>query len=239
VGLAYKGIDYACSGLIEADIRWTVNDNTPPGRLPITYDTWYDRRAGRTREPYELYDSEVLTVKDTTWRTSLNPQFARGFVGTDMYDLNCWDEDGNPVVIDCHRADGKGGTANLGNWMIVYHNNYTFANTGNTPRDFTVYLHAGGHYIAVRDRDGNVLDAQLKCHPIIDTNEAKENDARYVKRGSQYWPIVEGRPYWDVFKERAEMAAVTVQPNSVEQVTLEYVILANSNGGIVHWVTVG
>jgi len=93
--------------------------------------------------------------------------------------------------------------------------------------------------VVLRDRDGNVLDAQLKCHPIIDTNPDKEAMTdKYVKRGLQYWPIVEGRPYWEVFKERAEMAAVTVAPNSVEQVTLEYVILANSNGGIVHWVTV-
>ena len=38
--------------------------------------------------------------------------------------------------------------------------------------------------------------------------------------------------------DRALVYTVTVEPMSYVQFTVDYLILANSNGGTVHWITV-
>ena len=107
-------------------------------------------------------------------------------------------------------------------------------------RTFKIYKKgavSGALVVAVRDRDGNVLSGSLKCHPIIARGHNPDYpESNYIKRGGLYWPIVEGKPYYEIFESRALMTSVVVQPKSVEQITLEYVILGNSNGGIEHWV---
>ena len=44
------------------------------------------------------------------------------------------DENGNPICIDSDHFDGLGYTANIGNWMIDYMENYTLVNHGNNER---------------------------------------------------------------------------------------------------------
>ena len=48
------------------------------------------------------------------------------------------DKDGNEICIDSDHYDGLGYTANIGNWMIDYMENYTFVNHGKEDRTITV-----------------------------------------------------------------------------------------------------
>ena len=205
----YKGTD-PTMGLIEADIAWTVNDNTPQGRLPVIYETQYDRRAARQRTPYNLYENtETYVIEGRSWTTSLNPQDGNHrSLGTDMSIFHGVDTEGNPILIDTLRADGDGNPANLGNWMIVYHSNYTFANAGDTERSFTIFQRGGTFFTAIRDRDGNVLQADMRVAPAVGQSA----------------------------DERFEIYTVTVAPRTVEQITVDWLILANSYGGMTHSV---
>ncbi|MCL2546068.1 MAG: hypothetical protein FWE06_02580 [Oscillospiraceae bacterium] len=242
----YKGIDDAM-GLIETDAGWTVNDLTPAGKLPVWYKNSFDPTVKNfedtgelaKREPYAVYNSQENLVEGDEWENALNSQNNRRAVGTDMSSFRCITEDGKEVFLTNDCADGAGRPGNFGNWMIPYQDNFTLANTGTKPRTFKIYKKgaiAGALNVVIRDRDGNPLSAKLNCHAIIDKDESKANDPRYVERDGNYWPIVDGRPYWEHHHERALAAEVTVAPNSVEQLTVEYIILGNSNGGIVHWV---
>ena len=241
----YKGIDTAF-GLIEASFEWTVSDRTPSGRLPVIYKNQYDESVAQIkspehrRKPYEMYNNKEYIIEGDSWQTSLNPQNHRSAIGTDMTAFHCVDSSGKPVIIDCLRADGGGFPGNFGNWMISYQDNFTFYNTGDTARTFKIYKKgavSGALIAVVRDRDGNVLSGGLKCHPIIaGERNADYPESNYIKRGGLYWPVVEGKPYYEIVDSRALTACVVVQARSVEQVTVEYVILGNSNGGIEHWV---
>ena len=236
----YKGIDTAM-GLIETNAAWTVNDKTPSGKLPVFYHNQYDDNAAEQRTPYALYNNTKHKIESDSWQTALNPQNDHTAIGTDMSDFHCVDTQGNPVVVDCLRADGGGNPGNLGNWMIPYQDNFTFCNTGDKARTFRIFKQgafSGALSVVVRDRDGNVLSADLRCHPIIAKAPREGVDVnQYVLQGEQYWPIVDGEPYFKHLDRRAEMASISVAPHSVEQITVEYLILANSNGGIKHWVT--
>jgi hypothetical protein len=204
----YKGTD-PTMGLIEADIRWTVNDSTPAGRLPVVYETQYDRRSQRQREPYELYNNETYEIEGRSWSVALNPNDGnRQSIGTDMSVFHCVDIEGNPILIDTLRADGDGWPANLGNWMIVYHNNYTFSNAGDTERKFTLYQRGGTFSTVIRDRDGRVLEADLRIAPAVGQSA----------------------------DERFEIYTVTVPPRTVTQITVDWLILGNSYGGMNHYV---
>jgi hypothetical protein len=237
----YKGIDTAM-GLIETNASWTVNDKTPPGKLPVFYENQYDDTAATPREPYTMYNSVKHKIEGDVWQTALNPQNTHDAIGTDMSDFHCVDDAGNPVVVDCLRADGGGMPGNLGNWMIPYQDNFTFINTGSKTRTFSIYKQgavSGALAVILRDRDGNVLKADLKCHPIIADKPREGIDENwYVFKDGLYWPIVDGEPYYKHIEKRSLMATVTVKPKSVEQLTVEYLILANSNGGIRNWVSV-
>jgi len=244
----YKGIDDAM-GLIETNASWTVNDKTPAGRLPVWYKNYRDPNVVRFDDagelnrvaPYAPYNSIEHTIEGDEWHSALNPQNSPLSVGTDMSSFRCTTTDGKEVFLTNDIADASGRPGNFGNWMIPYQDNFTFANTGDKPRTFKIYklgAISGALNVLIRDRDGNPISAELNCHAIVDRNPDKANDPRYVERGGHYWPIVDGRPYWEHHEERALAHTITVPPKSVEQVTVEYLILGNSNGGIKHWVEI-
>jgi hypothetical protein len=252
----YKGTD-PCHGLIEAGFAWTVNDSTPPGRLPVKYTVSYDDTAYENFEPFRVYGSKTYPKVTDKWYNGLNPHGFRDGVGTDMTEFHCVDGDGNPVVYDCLRADATGKPGNFGNWMITYQENYTFYNTGQSPRTFSLHvkgMQVGTLAVLLRDAEGNVTDSLLQCHPLtcdrlLDFMEAD----KYVVRDNPqpdwikgifpvtrtYWPVIDGVPYYDLVEARAKVAEIAVAPQSVERVTLEYVLLGNSSGGMVHWAEVG
>lgn len=238
----YKGTDPHL-GLIEANLKWTVNDQTPAGRLPVTYDTMYDDNADKVTEPYAEYNSTSHTVNDDEWLTALNPQNNHTAVGTDMMVFNCVDTEGNPLIIDNEHTDGRGEPANTGNWMVTYNDNITLVNSGTRARTFKVYKAGatGGCLMScIRDKDGKVYNPMMNIHPILYTGElpATADPSKYVLHNNIYWPIIDGVPFYDMLDDRALVYTVTVEPMSYVQFTVDYLILANSNGGTVHWITV-
>ena len=241
-GAQYKGTD-PHQGLIEANLKWTVNDLTPAGRLPVTYESLYDNKASKVTEPYAEYNSTSHKIKGGEWLTSLNPQNAHTAVGTDMMVFNCVDTDGNPLLIDTEHTDGLGETGNFGNWMVPYNDNITLVNSGSKARTFKVYKAGatGGCLMScIRDKDGAVLNTLMNIHPILyySSLPATADPDNYVLYNGIYWPVIDGVPLYDMLEDRALVYTVTVEPMSYVQFTVEYLILANSNGGIRHWITV-
>ncbi|MGN0172599.1 MAG: hypothetical protein ACI39E_07425 [Acutalibacteraceae bacterium] len=207
-GLQYKGRDDH-QGLIESNMCWTVNDKTPSGRLPVTYQTSYDELATRKGRAYQEYNNREHTRTDTYWVTNINPQNAHDGVGTDMMTFACETTDGEPIVIDNDHADGYGTMANLGNWMVDYHDNYTFINDGDTPRTFTIQKRATGALMAmVLDRDGNVLATKCTIQQI-DGTKTEYNTKLYT---------------------------LEVAPHSVEQITVSFLLMGNSGGYVYHFI---
>lgn len=242
-GSQYKGTDYN-QGLIESNITFIVNDLTNNGKLPVKYTNEYDSEYASKTTPYEKYSPAENTVTGNEWVTSLNPNSTQKAIGTDMMVFEYIDEDGKQITIDNYHADGRGKPANTGNWMVQYTDNFMLINAGEKARKFKIYKQgaiSGALFTMVRNDKGEILDARMKANPYhfasLDSVFAGVDKELLVKKDGWYWFKVEdGRPYIDVVKERSLVYEVTVQPMSAERVSVDYLILGNSNGGIKHWV---
>lgn len=141
--------------------------------------------------------------------THLNPQNDHRAVGMDMVEFIWHDQNGKPIVIDNHHADGCGQPANTANWMIEYQDHFTFINQGDTER--TVVLHLRDHgtlAILVRDSlTGEVLEASY-------TAGLGENS--------------------NVFSNYTY--DVVIPAHSVKHITLDYLLVACSYGSVNHAV---
>lgn len=155
-GRQYQGIAHH-SGVIDNNMKWEFNDQTPSQSLPVKYT---NKRAFMTSgfAPYEEYDNSEQVRYATSWMTHLNPQNDHKAVGMDIVDFICKTTDGKEVVIDSYHADGSGETANTANWMIEYQDNFTFVNKGNKTRKVILKIKDHGTLATlIRDKDGNVL----------------------------------------------------------------------------------
>lgn len=210
-GWQYKGVDYH-QALIESNPVFVVNDQTPAGTMPVTYDVSYDKMANfRAQKPYDAYENQTETYEGHAWYTNINPQNAHRAVGTDMSTFECVTTEGETVVIDNDHADGGKRPANTGNWMIDYHDNMTFVNEGDKARTFTINKSASGALMAmVLDRDGKVLATKCTIVPI------------------------EGSPT----NEQWELYTVEVPAHSTVQLTVSFLLMGNSSGNVGHWIEV-
>lgn len=140
----YSGIaEHA--GVIDCDIEWTFNDETPEGDLPVTYTNYYDEKVPFKTTPYKEYNNTAHVHDNVdSWITHLNPQNEHRAVGMDIVDFHWVDDFGNPIVIDNFHADGGGNTSNTANWMIEYQENYVFVNQGNKTRNIKINYKDGG-----------------------------------------------------------------------------------------------
>lgn len=204
----YSGIAYH-HGVIDNFMSWTFNDESKSGMLPVTYTTKYANSVPSSTAPYAEYNSVDHTVNSTSWMTHLNPQNNHQAVGMDMVEFIWHDENGNPIVIDNHHADGAGAPANTANWMIEYQDHFTFVNQGDTERKATLHLRDHGTLaILIRDSaTGEVIDTAY-------TAGLGENGGVYSN--FQY--------------------EITIPAHSVKQITLDYLLVACSYGSVVHSV---
>lgn len=210
-GRQYVGYDN-CHGVVDANLTWEFSDLTPKQDLPVTYTNYYDssiKESGNT--PYGQINSTAHVNNRTDWVTHINPQNSHAGVGTDMTKYYTIDENGNQICIDSDHYDGLGYTANIGNWMIDYIENYTFINHGLNNRKVKVsFTNNGSVAVLVRDKDGKYIEgtAQYTIYTNVTTH---------------------GAAIHDLFEYE-----VTVPAQSVIQFSVEYNLLANSSGSIRH-----
>ena len=204
----YSGIAYH-HGVIDNYMSWTFNDESKSGMLPVTYTTKYANSVPSTTTPYAEYNSIDHVVNAKSWMTHLNPQNNHQAVGMDMVEFIWHDQNGNPIVIDNHHADGAGAPANTANWMIEYQDHFTFVNQGDNERKVTLHLRDHGTLaILVRDSlTGEVIDTAY-------TAGLGENSSVYSN--FQY--------------------EITIPAHSVKQITLDYLLVACSYGSVTHSV---
>ena len=210
-GRQYVGYDN-CHGVVDANLTWEFSDHTPSQLLPVTYINYYDedvKESGNT--PYGKINSTPHENDRTNWVTHINPQNSHAGVGTDMTKYYTVDENGNPICIDSDHFDGLGHTANIGNWMIDYMENYTLVNHGNNERKVILsFTNTGSVAVLVRDENG-----------------------KYIEGTAQYTIYTNATGYGSPIHDKFEYVVV-VPAHSVVQLTVEYNLLANSNGYISH-----
>ena len=235
----YKGVDHHC-GVIDTDVYFAVNEKTLKGKLPVIYNNKRDPKSAEKNKPFEKYDMVEYCIADTKWLSALNPNSHPHAIGDDMMTFECITTDGTPVIIDNEHADGAGREANTGNWMVQYSDNMTLVNVGNTPRTFKIYKKgatSGALMSMVRDAEGKLLDAKLTVHPYSYTQVPANVDPSLLTCiNGTYWYVVDGKPYFELTDEKALVWTETVAPMSSTTITVDYLILGNSCGGVNHWV---
>lgn len=240
----YKGVD-PTAGIIESNVTLLVDDDTAKGRLPVSYVKYYDPDFASKNTPYAKYELQPKQINATEWVTALNPNGVDKAIGTDMMIFQCIDVDGNDIVIDTERADSSGEPANIGNWMVQYTDNFTIVNAGDVERTLTFYKrgNSGVLFVMTRSEEGEIINAKALTGPYnfpsLDACFEGVDKSLLTEKNGRYWfKVADGRPFCDVVDERSEVIKVKVAPNSVERISIDYVILGNSCGGTTHWITV-
>ena len=216
VGSQYIGYDN-CHGVVDADLSWTFNDNTPDQTLPVSFtNPYFTTQKGGT--PYSKIDNfipqENIGVKE--WLTHINPNNNSETVGTDMTDYITVDHlTKQAITLGARFIDGRGKNANIGNWMVDYIDTITLVNQGDQVRTFTYQLtHSGVILAFVRDENGYV-------------------DESFTPK---YCVKIAGSEYGDAIDDRF-IYSVEVQPHSIKRFSVNYNLLANSYGCIRHKAT--
>ena len=216
VGSQYIGYD-DCHGVVDADLMWTFNDATPSKNLPVTYQNklYTNVHSGL---PYQEIKKFTTKYHDnvTDWVTHINPNHTKEAIGTDMTKYITIDSvTKKPISIDTLHYDGKGTTANIGNWMVDYIDTFTLVNQGNKTRKFTYKMRHNGVILAfVRDEKGFI---------------SKTYEPKYCLRvhASEYGDAIE-----DPFVYTVEVPA-----HSIVRFSVDYNLLANASGYIKHTAT--
>ncbi|MBQ9414858.1 MAG: hypothetical protein IJU16_07020 [Clostridia bacterium] len=197
------------AGVIDNYMQWTFNDSTAAGTLPVTYTNYYDDNLKASTSPYTAYNSTPHTTTNATqWVTHINPQSNHAAVGTDMVAFNCVDDYGRRVTVDNDHSDGAGDPANTANWMIEYQDHFTLVNKGSRARTITFKLKDNGS-LAMLARDKDGNVLEAR----LTAGQPKDLTVSYTY-------------------------SITVPAHSVEQLTLDYVLVACSYGTVTHKVTI-
>ena len=210
--------------VIDNSAVWVFNDETPAQTLPVTFtnyyedfETKYDSEGNAIRvtgEPNAKINSTPHQQNLTSYYTHCNVQGNHKAVGTDMTAFHTHNE-GKEIIIGCDYFDVNGWTANIGNWMKDYIDTYTFVNRGDKEREVTVKIVpdvGGALTVMVRDTNGNLI--------------AGTEGYSMFYRASEY-----GEAVYSPFKY-----TVKVAPHSVMQFNVEYNLMANSYGTVLHEV---
>lgn len=213
-GSQYVGWD-DCHGVVDASLTWVFNDATKAGALPVSYKNpfyLYKQSGNRYEDISRLFTTKTFR-NVTSWTTHINPNHTETAVGTDMTFYNTVDSvTKEEIIIDYKHFDGKGKSANIGNWMVDYIETFTLVNQGDKERVFTYKMtHSGVILAFVRDEKGFVSDTYS---PAFCVNIAKSSYGEAITRNFIY--------------------SVTVPAHSVIRFSVDYNLCANSYGHIKH-----
>ncbi len=212
-GSQYVGYDN-CHGVVDTNITYVFNDLTPSLDLPVTYENYYDEKATQYEKiPYKKLNSTAHIQNNNFWVTHINPQGCHDGVGTDMTKYNTIKADTKEkVCLDENILDGHGNLTNIGNWMMDYMDYFTLVNQGDKEREFTINLtNTGSVCVLLRDKHGKLIKSSpmftIMCKQTDDKEAILANDFTYI---------------------------VKIKPHSIKQFIMEYNLLANSCGYVVH-----
>lgn len=213
-GSQYVGWD-DCHGVVDASFTWVFNDKTKSGALPVAYSNpFYSTKL--SGNPYEDISGSFTTKtfpNAASWNTHINPNHMPTAVGTDMTFYNTVDSvTREKIVIDYKHLDGKGDTANIGNWMVDYIETFTLVNQGDKDRVFTYNMTHNGVILAfVRDENGFVSQTYTPAYCV---NIAASEYGDAISQCFSY--------------------SITVPAHSVVRFSVDYNLCANSYGNIRH-----
>lgn len=212
-GAQYVGYDH-CHGVVDTNLTYYFNDKTPSGALKVNYNNPFFT-SSRTGTKYSSIVDMVTKsfVDSSSWVTHINPNVTQNAVGTDMTSYITHDYyDYSEICIDYLHYDGRGSTANIGNWMVDYIDTLTFINQGDTPRTVTYRMqHSGVILTFIRNAEGFV-DGSYEPTYNVAIASSSYGDSIYK--------------YFNY--------EITVPAHSVVRVSIDYNLLANSNGHITH-----
>ena len=213
-GSQYVGYDN-CHGVVDASLMWEFNDQTNSQYLGVNFDNNAYNKGNKKGSRYSEipYLSTIENRNCKSWVTHINPNNSSNAYGTDMTKYITIDsETKEPITIDYNHYDGKGNEANIGNWMVDYIDTITLVNKGNEEREFTYNLRHNGVILAfIRDEYGFIDDSYNPKYCISLGNTDYGDEVR------------------DYFTY-----TVKVKPHSAIQFSVNYNLLANSNGYIAH-----
>ena len=225
-GAQYVGYD-TCHGVVDTSLTFTFNDKTTSNFLPVKYKNTMFSTTSRGPAFSLIPNMQTKTFTNNNhWVTHINPNSTAVAVGTDMTRYITTDfETGEPVIISPlnfdgrdqtpqdDKSDGTGIQANIGNWMVDYIDTLTLVNQGDTDRKVTYNMSHSGVILAyIRGADGEVDHEAFTPKYCVKIN------------ASQY-----GAAITDLFKYE-----VVVPAHSVVRFSVDYNLLANSNGYIRH-----
>ena len=119
------------------------------------------------------------------------------------------------VILNYLNYDGRGKTMNIGNWMMDYIDTFTLINQGNNEREFTYSMtHSGVILAFIRDENGFPSEYYI---PKYATMISK----------SDYGAAIDDRFTY----------TIKVPAHSVIRFSVNYNLLANSNGCIGHFAS--
>ncbi len=199
-------------GVIDNYAAWSFNDTIGSGTMPVTFTNYYDENCSSKTSAYAQYDCTPHYQKTHSWATHINPHEANNAVGEDMVEFACTDDNGRNVVVGPYSADATGKPANIGNWMIEYQDHFTLVNQGNKTR--TLHLNLRDHGSLV------ILVRDSQTGEVLETAQSIGKSPTFASAATTY------------------SYTVTVPAHSVKQVTLEYVLIAQSYGNVYHSVSI-
>ena len=216
-GVVHTGDDVGY--VIDNQATWTFNDKTPAQKLPVTYTNYYSDTAPRTGTPNTEIPNTTphLQADKREWITHIDVQQVHNAVGTDMTSFHTVNRKGEKIIVGCNYYDTRGELPNIGNWMKDYQDLYTFVNQGDKEREITLNLVCTGAVVVMlRDMNGKMIP----------------NTAGYSMRRGEELLKGELMPGFD----KSFHYTVKIPAHTVVQLVLEYNLMANAYGNIVHSV---
>lgn len=213
-GSQYVGYDN-CHGVVDASLIWKFNDKTSSQELGVNFTNDAYNQGSNKGNKYEKIPTLVSkkNKNNKKWVTHINPNSVANAYGTDMTKYITIDsETKEPITIDYNHFDGNGNQANIGNWMVDYIDTITLVNKGDNEREFKYTLKHNGVILAFIRNEYGYIDESYKPKYCISLGATKYGD--------------EIRDYFTY--------SVKIKPHSAIQFSVNYNLLANSNGYISH-----
>lgn len=212
-GSQYVGYDN-CHGVVDTHITFTFNDLTKEQDLPVKYYNSYIDEMPKDKVPYMKLPVKTHLQERDYWVTHINPNSSNEGIGTDMTKYYTINDKKEEICIDAEHLDGHANLSNIGNWMMDYMDYFTFVNQGDQDREVVISMKNTGSVCAfIRDKFGKLV----KSSPVFTITSHVANESEGDLNDNFEYHVI-------------------VKAHSIKQFVVEYNLLANSCGYIVHKV---